>query len=87
MNCPELAKPGLTVSCCTYVRTQTIQFYPGLIRELCSTRFNLQVLNSFSTFVPTSSFNRLDLPPYRSFDQLKEKVLFAIEETEGFGNE
>ena len=40
MNCPELAKPGLTVSCCTYVRTQTIQFYPGLIRELCSTRFN-----------------------------------------------
>ena len=47
----------------------------------------VQVLNSFSTFVPTSSFNRLDLPPYRSFDQLKEKVLFAIEETEGFGNE
>ena len=40
MNCHELAKPRLTVSCCTYVRMQTIQFYPGLIRferELRST--------------------------------------------------
>ncbi|KAF3836130.1 hypothetical protein F7725_028688 [Dissostichus mawsoni] len=33
------------------------------------------------------SFNRLDLPPYKSFEQLKEKLLFAIEETEGFGQE
>lgn len=33
------------------------------------------------------SFNRLDLPPYKSFDQLKEKLLFAVEETEGFGQE
>ena len=33
------------------------------------------------------SFNRLDLPPYKSYDQLKEKLLFAIEETEGFGQE
>uniref|UniRef100_A0A672NKP1 E3 ubiquitin-protein ligase n=1 Tax=Sinocyclocheilus grahami TaxID=75366 RepID=A0A672NKP1_SINGR len=32
-------------------------------------------------------FNRLDLPPYKSFEQLKEKLLFAIEETEGFGQE
>lgn len=35
----------------------------------------------------TFSFNRLDLPPYKSYEQLKEKVLFAIEETEGFGQE
>ena len=34
-----------------------------------------------------SSFNRLDLPPYKNYDQLKEKLLFAIEETEGFGQE
>lgn len=34
-----------------------------------------------------SSFNRLDLPPYKSYEQLKEKLLFAIEETEGFGQE
>jgi len=32
-------------------------------------------------------FNRLDLPPYRSYTVLKEKLLLAIEETEGFGNE
>ncbi|XP_062872237.1 itchy E3 ubiquitin protein ligase b isoform X2 [Trichomycterus rosablanca] len=32
-------------------------------------------------------FNRLDLPPYRSYEQMKEKLLFAIEETEGFGQE
>ncbi|KAG7280829.1 hypothetical protein CRUP_010811, partial [Coryphaenoides rupestris] len=32
-------------------------------------------------------FNRLDLPPYKSYDQLKEKLMFAIEETEGFGQE
>nr|XP_034978055.1 E3 ubiquitin-protein ligase Itchy homolog [Zootoca vivipara] len=32
-------------------------------------------------------FNRLDLPPYKSYEQMKEKLLFAIEETEGFGQE
>lgn len=34
-----------------------------------------------------TSFNRLDLPPYKSYEQLKEKLLYAIEETEGFGQE
>uniref|UniRef100_A0A8C5P0U7 E3 ubiquitin-protein ligase n=1 Tax=Jaculus jaculus TaxID=51337 RepID=A0A8C5P0U7_JACJA len=34
-----------------------------------------------------SFFNRLDLPPYKSYEQLKEKLLYAIEETEGFGQE
>ncbi|XP_029470032.1 E3 ubiquitin-protein ligase Itchy isoform X2 [Rhinatrema bivittatum] len=32
-------------------------------------------------------FNRLDLPPYKNYEQMKEKLLFAIEETEGFGQE
>ncbi|VDQ05594.1 unnamed protein product [Trichobilharzia regenti] len=32
-------------------------------------------------------FNRLDLPPYRSYDQLCEKLQMAIEETKGFGQE
>uniref|UniRef100_A0A8C7ZIP5 E3 ubiquitin-protein ligase n=1 Tax=Oryzias sinensis TaxID=183150 RepID=A0A8C7ZIP5_9TELE len=32
-------------------------------------------------------FNRLDLPPYKTYEQLKEKLMFAIEETEGFGQE
>ena len=34
-----------------------------------------------------ASFNRLDLPPYRSYEQLLEKLTFAIENTEGFGQE
>ncbi|KAK2520597.1 Itch [Columba guinea] len=34
-----------------------------------------------------NGFNRLDLPPYKNYEQLKEKLLFAIEETEGFGQE
>ncbi|EKM79495.1 hypothetical protein AGABI1DRAFT_120884 [Agaricus bisporus var. burnettii JB137-S8] len=32
-------------------------------------------------------FNRLDLPPYPDFESLESKLLFAIEETEGFGQE
>ncbi|XP_015262187.1 PREDICTED: NEDD4-like E3 ubiquitin-protein ligase WWP2 [Gekko japonicus] len=41
------------------------------------------------TWLPRSHtcFNRLDLPPYKSMEQLKEKLLYAIEETEGFGQE
>ncbi|XP_060110126.1 LOW QUALITY PROTEIN: NEDD4-like E3 ubiquitin-protein ligase WWP2 [Heteronotia binoei] len=41
------------------------------------------------TWLPRSHtcFNRLDLPPYKSIEQLKEKLLYAIEETEGFGQE
>uniref|UniRef100_A0A8C8J0I9 E3 ubiquitin-protein ligase n=1 Tax=Oncorhynchus tshawytscha TaxID=74940 RepID=A0A8C8J0I9_ONCTS len=41
------------------------------------------------TWLPRSHtcFNRLDLPPYKSLEQLREKLLFAIEETEGFGQE
>uniref|UniRef100_A0AAR2KFE5 E3 ubiquitin-protein ligase n=1 Tax=Pygocentrus nattereri TaxID=42514 RepID=A0AAR2KFE5_PYGNA len=41
------------------------------------------------TWLPRSHtcFNRLDLPPYRNLEQLREKLLFAIEETEGFGQE
>ncbi|PLW08971.1 hypothetical protein PCANC_07257 [Puccinia coronata f. sp. avenae] len=32
-------------------------------------------------------FNRLDLPPYPNFDQLEQKISFAIEETLGFAVE
>ncbi len=46
---------------------------------------NTWKLNLFIFF--SEGFNRLDLPPYKSYDQLKEKLLFAIEETEGFGQE
>jgi len=41
------------------------------------------------TWLPRSHtcFNRLDLPPYKSYEQLVEKLTLAIEETEGFGQE
>ena len=41
------------------------------------------------TWLPRSHtcFNRLDLPPYKTYDQFVEKLTFAIEETEGFGQE
>ncbi|KAH7030759.1 ubiquitin-protein ligase [Microdochium trichocladiopsis] len=32
-------------------------------------------------------FNRLDLPPYKSLEQLQHKLLIAVEETMGFGQE
>ncbi|KAK2760859.1 hypothetical protein FQN54_002099 [Arachnomyces sp. PD_36] len=32
-------------------------------------------------------FNRLDLPPYKSYDQLNNKLSIAVEETLGFGQE
>eukprot|EP00042_Codosiga_hollandica_P044516 m.441851 g.441851 ORF g.441851 m.441851 type:complete len:246 (-) comp56805_c1_seq1:112-849(-) len=40
-----------------------------------------------TTELPTSHtcFNRLDLPSYGSMDELRAKLLLAIEETEGFG--
>ena len=41
------------------------------------------------TWLPRSHtcFNRIDLPPYKSSEQLAEKLTYAIEETEGFGQE
>ena len=30
------------------------------------------------------SFNRIDLPPYKSYHELKEKLRLAIENCEGF---
>lgn len=32
-------------------------------------------------------FNRLDLPPYKSYEQLAEKLSYALDETEGFTQE
>jgi len=33
------------------------------------------------------SFNRLDLPPYKNFEDLQKKLTWAVEETMGFGQE
>lgn len=41
----------------------------------------IKSLKSFHLFF---SFNRLDLPPYDSFEDLWDKLLLAIENTQGF---
>lgn len=32
-------------------------------------------------------FNRIDLPPYKSYEALEQKLTIAVEETLGFGQE
>lgn len=34
-----------------------------------------------------NSFNRLDLPPYKTSEALNNKLTIAVEETVGFGQE
>ncbi|KAK6616958.1 hypothetical protein RUM43_014928 [Polyplax serrata] len=80
-------------------RARLLQFVTGTCRvpvggfaELMGSngpqRFCIEKVGK-DTWLPRSHtcFNRLDLPPYKSFDQLVEKLNYAIEETEGFGQE
>lgn len=80
-------------------RTRLMQFVTGTCRlpvggfaELMGSngpqRFCIEKVGK-ETWLPRSHtcFNRLDLPPYRTYEQLVEKLTMAIEETEGFGQE
>ncbi|CAG0889611.1 unnamed protein product [Darwinula stevensoni] len=80
-------------------RTRLLQFVTGTCRvpvggfaELMGSngpqRFCIEKVGK-DTMLPRSHtcFNRLDLPPYKSYEQLSEKLTFAMEETEGFGQE
>jgi len=80
-------------------RARLLQFVTGTCRipvggfaELLGSngpqRFCIEKVGK-ETWLPRSHtcFNRLDLPPYKSYEQLKEKLTLAIEETEGFGQE
>lgn len=80
-------------------KTRLLQFVTGTCRlpvggfmELMGSngpqRFCIEKVGK-ETWLPRSHtcFNRLDLPPYRSYEQLVEKLTLAIEETEGFGQE
>lgn len=40
--------------------------------------------NSKKTCIFLNSFNRLDLPPYENYSQLKDKLVQAIEGSQGF---
>ncbi|XP_018324568.1 E3 ubiquitin-protein ligase Su(dx) [Agrilus planipennis] len=80
-------------------RTRLLQFVTGTCRvpvggfaELMGSngpqRFCIEKVGK-DTWLPRSHtcFNRLDLPPYKSYEQLVEKLNYAIEETDGFGQE
>lgn len=80
-------------------RTRLLQFVTGTCRlpvggfaELMGSngpqKFCIEKVGK-DTWLPRSHtcFNRLDLPPYKSYEQLVEKLTFAIEETEGFAQE
>lgn len=80
-------------------RSRLLQFVTGTCRvpvggfaELMGSsgpqRFCIEKVGK-DTWLPRSHtcFNRLDLPPYKSYDQLVEKLTYAIEETEGFSQE
>ncbi|KAK2578358.1 hypothetical protein KPH14_002630 [Odynerus spinipes] len=80
-------------------RARLLQFVTGTCRvpvggfaELMGSngpqRFCIEKVGK-DTWLPRSHtcFNRLDLPPYKSYDQLVEKLNYAIEETEGFSQE
>lgn len=80
-------------------KTRLLQFVTGTCRlpvggfmELMGSngpqRFCIEKVGK-ETWLPRSHtcFNRLDLPPYKSYEQLVEKLTLAIEETEGFGQE
>lgn len=41
----------------------------------------------FIQLTPSFSFNRIDMPPYKSYDALVAKLTLAVEETLGFGQE
>ncbi|KAG8227061.1 hypothetical protein J437_LFUL013244 [Ladona fulva] len=69
-------------------RARLLQFVTGTCRSNGPQRFCVEKVGK-ETWLPRSHtcFNRLDLPPYKSYDQLVEKLNYAIEETEGFGQE
>ncbi|PAA50770.1 hypothetical protein BOX15_Mlig020114g3 [Macrostomum lignano] len=82
-------------------RTRLLQFVTGtcrlpvggfshLLGSNGEQQFCIELLSACPpTSLPRSHtcFNRLDLPPYQTFEQLQEKLLFAIDETEGFSQE
>ncbi|KNC87717.1 hypothetical protein SARC_00151 [Sphaeroforma arctica JP610] len=80
-------------------RARVLQFVTGTCRVPMDGFKGLQGSNDLQLFciekvgtegwLPRAHtcFNRLDLPPYKSYQQLCDKITIAIEETEGFGQE
>jgi len=78
------------------MRSRLLQFVTGTSRvpmngfkELYGSNgpqpFTIEKIGNPNSFPRAHTcFNRLDLPPYESYQQLKEKVVRAIEGSEGF---
>jgi hypothetical protein len=62
--------------------------FPSLILGMSfSTSVAVPIFASSYTDILSFSFNRLDLPPYKSYEALENKLSIAVEETLGFGQE
>lgn len=78
------------------LRLRFLQFVTGTSRVPMNGFAELQGSNGYQKFTIQSwgdykslprahtCFNRLDLPPYRSYEELREKLLLAVENSEGF---
>lgn len=73
------------------VRELLASHFVTLIPLCCVTAHLLCLLTSFEQMIKSDlliySFNRIDIPPYESYEKLYEKLLTAIEETCGFAVE
>lgn len=52
---------------------------------VCFSHIRLYKRGSLANYI--DSFNRLDLPPYKTNEALQQKLSIAVEETLGFGQE
>lgn len=57
-----------------------------IIPELTHGKYCVKYKTYFALFTKLNafSFNRLDLPPYESYQHLKDKLIKAIEGSQGF---
>ena len=55
--------------------------------KIADSLLQFHLLLTILFFRAHTCFNRLDLPPYRNFEELYEKLLYAVEETSSFGIE
>ena len=56
-------------------------------KPVISTNFLKLILGIIRDYLCSRSFNRIDMPPYKSYEQLVQKLSLAVEETVGFGQE
>ena len=60
---------------------------PSLIASPIASPTAPPIASPLATRVRTRSFNRIDLPPYPSYEIMVAKVKLAVEQTSGFGEQ